>query len=190
MSATASVPANATSMQTNARPWWLMLIEGIAIFIIGAVLLFGSFSTKTETWLFIVTLLGIWWLIRGIFDIVAMFLDHTAWAWKLFMGIISIIAGGYILMYPVYAALVLPRIFVLVLGIWGLIQGIIMLIMAFRGGGWGAGILGVLAIIFGLILIGNYQDLGMGAAFIWVTALFALVGGAFMVVRAFQARSA
>ena len=126
----------------------------------------------------------------GIFDIVAMFLDHTAWAWKLFMGIISIIAGGYILMYPVYAALVLPRVFVLVLGIWGLFQGIIMLIMAFRGGGWGAGVLGVLAIIFGLILIGNYQDLGMGAAFIWVTALFALVGGAFMVIRAFQARSA
>ena len=35
----------------------------------------------------------------------------------------------------------LPRVFVLVLGIWALMEGIILLFMAFRGGGWGAGIL-------------------------------------------------
>ncbi len=48
-----------------------------------------------------------------------MFIDHTAWGWKLFMGVVSIIAGGSILMYPVSAALVLPQVFVCVLGYLG-----------------------------------------------------------------------
>jgi len=48
-----------------------------------------------------------------------MFVDHTAWGWKLFIGLVSIIAGGYILAYPIASALALRWIFVMVLGIWG-----------------------------------------------------------------------
>jgi uncharacterized membrane protein HdeD (DUF308 family) len=142
-----------------------------------------------ETWLLLVELLGLYWLIYGVIEIVHMFTDHRGWGWKLFIGIISIIAGGYILMYPKASALVLPQIFVLVLGIWGLIQGITLLIVAFRGGGWGAGILGVLGIIFGLILIGNYSVPGMGLTFIWVAAIFGLIGGVVLVIQAFRQRS-
>jgi len=188
--AATTAPASATSLQNNARPWWLILIDGIAIAIIGAVFIFGSASSKVETWVFLVTLLGIWWLIRGILDIVSMFIDHTAWGWKLFMGLISIIAGSYILMYPIASAIALPKIFVLVLGIWGLVQGVVMLLLAFRGGGWGAGILGALAILFGLILIGNYNDIGVGISFIWVAAFFALIGGILMIIQSFRQRSA
>ena len=190
MSTTAPAQPSATSFESKPRPWWLMLIEGIVITLIGAVMLFSPVKDKVDVWIFLVWLLGIWWFVRGILDIVSIFIDRSAWGWKLFMGIVGIIAGGYIMMYPGAAALFLPRVFVLVLGIWGLIQGIIMLMMAFKGGGWGPGILGVLAIIFGLILIGNYQDFGMGAAFIWVAALFALVGGIVMIVQSFRTRTA
>jgi uncharacterized membrane protein HdeD (DUF308 family) len=177
-------------MQTKQRPWWLTLILGIAAFIIGAVLLWAPAKTRVETYLLLVTMLGIYWLIWGIMELVSMFVDHTAWGWKLFMGIVSIIAGGYILMYPIASALVLPRIFVLVLGIWGLMEGIILLIMAFRGGGWAAGILGVLAIVFGVILIANYSVPGMGLTMIWVAAIWGLIGGVVMVIQAFRQRRA
>jgi len=121
-------------------------------------------------------------------EIVSMFTDHTAWGWKLFMGIVSIIAGGYILMYPVAAGVALPRIMVLILGIWGLMEGIILLVMAFRGGGWGGGILGVVTIIFGLILMAEYGSLGSGVTMIWVAAIWGLIGGVLMVVQAFRDR--
>ena len=74
------------------------------------------------------------------------------------------------------------------LGIWGLCYGIILLIMAFQGGGWGAGILGVLGIILGLALIGSYYLLGMGVAMIWTAAVFAVIGGIVLIIRAFQSR--
>jgi uncharacterized membrane protein HdeD (DUF308 family) len=177
-------------METKARPWGLLLIEGILAFVVGAILLWAPAKTKVETYQLLVFFLGLYWVIAGILDIVHMFQDHSAWGWKLFIGIVSIIAGGYILMYPVAAGLVLPRIFVLVLGIWGLVYGIILLILAFRGGGWGAGILGVLGILFGLLLMANYMVPGMGLGLLWTAAVFGLVGGVILIVQAFRQRSA
>ena len=62
--------------------------------------------------------------------------------------------------------------------------------MAFKGGGWGAGILGVLGIIFGIILIGDYGKLGSGLAMIWATAIFAFIGGFVQIIQAFRQRKA
>lgn len=180
----------ATSIQTKQRPWWLTLIMGIAAFVVGAILLWAPAKTKVETYQLLIALLGIYWLVGGIVEIISLFVDHTAWGWKLFMGIVSIIAGGYILMYPVAAGAVLPRIMVLMLGLWGLIEGVVLLIMAFKGGGWSAGILGVVAIIFGLILIGEYGRIGSGLAMIWAAAVWGLIGGVILIVQAFRQRKA
>ncbi len=180
----------ATEVQTNQRPWWLILFEGILAVVVGAVLLWAPAKYKLETYQLLVALLGVYWLIQGIFDIVAIFIDHSMWGWKLFIGLVSIIAGGAILMYPIAAAVSLPKVFVLILGIWGLMYGVILLIMAFQGGGWGAGILGVLGIIFGVILMVNYTAPGMGLTMLWTAAVFGVIGGIVMIVQAFRQRSA
>lgn len=181
---------SASQMETKQRPWWLTMVAGILAVIVGAILLWSPAKTKVETYTILVAVLGIYWLVEGIFDIVSIFIDHSMWGWKLFIGLISIVAGGYILSYPIVAALVLPKVFVLVLGFWGLMYGIILLIMAFRGGGWGAGILGALGIIFGIALIANYYVIGMGLAMLWTVAVFAFVGGIAMIFLAFRQRSA
>lgn len=182
--------ASATSLETKDRAWWLILVEGIALVVIGAILLWAPAKTKVETYTILVALLAIYWIISGIMALVNMFMDHTAWAWKLFIGIVSIIAGGYILMYPIATALALPRIFVLVLGIWGLMQGLIYLVLAFKGGGWGFGILGGVFILLGLYLVANWSAPGMGLAMLWAAAFTALIGGVIMIFLAFRQRSA
>jgi uncharacterized membrane protein HdeD (DUF308 family) len=180
----------ATSMETKQRPWGVTLIMGILAFIVGAILLWSPAKTKVEAYQVLVALLGLYWVIKGFIDIVSIFGDHKAWGWKLFMGAISIIAGGYVLTYPIAAGIALPRVLVLVLGFWGLIEGTVLLIMAFRGGSWGAGILGVLAIILGIALLGSYMLPGSGLAMIWVAAVSLLVGGVLMVIQAFRQRRA
>ena len=182
--------ASATSLETKDRAWWLILVEGIALVVIGAILLWAPAKTKVETYTILVALLGIYWIISGIMALVNMFMDHTAWAWKLFIGVVSIIAGGYILMYPIATALALPRIFVLVLGIWGLMQGLIYLVLAFKGGGWGLGILGGVFILFGIYLVANWSAPGMGLAMLWAAAITGLIGGVIMIFQAFRQRSA
>jgi uncharacterized membrane protein HdeD (DUF308 family) len=187
---TTTAAPSATSMQTKQRPWWMTLIMGILAFVVGAILLWAPAKNKVETYQLLIAVLGFYWLIGGIVGIISIFVDHTAWGWKLFMGIISIIAGGYIVMYPVAAGVALPRIFVLILGLWALMQGIILLVMAFKGGGWGAGILGIVEIVFGLILMAEYGSLGSGLVMIWVAALWGVIGGVLMVIQAFRQRKA
>jgi uncharacterized membrane protein HdeD (DUF308 family) len=151
MSATAQTARSGytadTAMQIPQRPWWVGLIMGIVAVVIGAVLLWAPAKTQANTYLLLVTLLGFYWLVDGIIDIVRIFSDRTGWGWRLFMGIIGIMAGGWILMYPRAAALELPQIFVLVLGLWGIMHGILLIFMAFRGAGWAAGILGAVVAI-------------------------------------------
>jgi uncharacterized membrane protein HdeD (DUF308 family) len=185
---TATTQVDPIAMETKPRPWWAPLIMGIAALVIGAILLWAPAKTKVETYTLLVALLGLWWLVSGVLDIVYIFFDKTAWGWKLFMGIVGILAGGAILVYPIAAALTLPRVFTLVLGIWGLFYGMILLINAFRGAGWGAGLLGVLGLIFGGILIANYTTPGMGLSFLWAAAVMAVIGGIALIVQAFRMR--
>ncbi len=182
--------SDSKAIDTPVRPWWLTLVFGIFAVIVGAMLLFGTLSTKVDMWTTLIVLLGFYWLFRGISDIIYMFVDHRGWGWRLFMGIISILAGGAILVYPTVAAVALPQVFMLILGIWGFIQGIMLLFLAFRGGGWGAGLLGALELIFGIILIANYGAIGMGLTFIWVAAVCAFAGGFVMIFQAFRQRKA
>ncbi len=181
----------ATAVQTKPqRPWWLTLILGIAAIVVGALLLWGNLVTQVRTYFLLVEVLGIWWLVDGIFDIVHLFVDHRQWGWKLFIGIVSIIAGGYILMYPVLVGLELPQLFVLILGLWGIVKGLTLLFLAFRGGGWAAGIMGVITLIFGGILVANYGVPGWGLALVWTGAVFAFFGGFFLIYMAFKQRKA
>ena len=172
------------TFETKQNPWWLLLMGGILNVIIGILLL----TIPAKTVLALVWALGLYWVIQGIFVLVAMFVDHTAWGWKLFMGVLGILAGIVVLRHPIASALVIPAILILLLGIQGLVTGIIELVLAFKGGGWGAAILGALSIIFGLVLILNYASPSMILTFIWIVAIFAIVGGIAEIVQAFRQR--
>lgn len=176
----------ATDLETKQSPWWLILLGGCLSIIVGILLL----TTPEKTLPVLVIALGIYWLVSGIFILIGMFEDHTAWGWKLFMGILSIVAGIIIMRYPIASSLVVPSVFILLLGIQGLIVGGISLVMAFKGGGWGAGILGAISIFFGIVLMFNWYKPTWIVSFIWVAAIFAIIGGGFQIYQAFKQKSA
>ena len=176
----------AADLETKQSPWWLILLGDILNIIIGVLLL----TSPVKTVALLVFALGIYWLISGVFILVGMFVDHTAWGWKLFMGVLSILAGIVIIRYPLISTLVVPALLILLLGIQGLIVGIINLVMAFKGGGWGAGILGVVSIIFGILLILNWNEPAWVASLVWVAGIFALVAGVLQIFQGFRQRTA
>ena len=109
------------------------------------------------------------------------------WGWKLIGGIIGVLAGIVVLQHPLWSTLLLPAIYVIILGIQGIIIGGTSLVMAFRGGGWGAGILGALSIVFGIVLLLDPVFIGT-AVLPLVLGAFALVGGIAAIVGAFRLR--
>jgi uncharacterized membrane protein HdeD (DUF308 family) len=175
----------AATLETRQTPWWLQLLGGILTVIVGILLL----TNPVQTTVALVWALGLYWVIQGIFTLIGMFMDHSAWGWKLFMGLLSIVAGVIVLRHPIASTAVIPTVLILLLGIQGLIVGIVMLVMAFKGGGWGMGILGVLSIIFGIILIANFAAPGATLAFIWAAGILAIAGGAIQIVQSIRQRS-
>lgn len=170
------------SSEGKVVPWWVVLIEGIAAIIIGVLLLVNPRVTQAV----LIQFLGIYWFIVGIIDIVRIFMDSSMWGWKLFSGIIGILAGIAIIQYPLWATILVPAVIVWVFGFFGIIIGIIGIIQAFQGAGWGAGILGALSILFGLLLLTN--ALGASLALPFIVGILAIVGGLAALVMAFQMR--
>src|SRR5207244_13628519 len=121
-----------TAASVPANPWWIVLVEGIFALIFGIFLITAPGSTSV----FLVTVLGFYWLIRGIFSIIEIFIPNTGihWGWLLFMGILGIAAGVVVLRNLVYASVVVATFVVVFLAVDGLIMAIMGLIRALPGG--------------------------------------------------------
>ncbi len=182
--------SNGTAMagtQDNSG-WWVPLILGIATIIFGILFLTNPAATSV-TFTFVI---GMYWFARGIIDLVLMFVDTTMWGWKLFVGVIGVLAGWLVMSStldtPFFAALGLGSAFIVVLGIMGIVMGISDIAQAFMGAGWGRGILGVLMILLGIWLVAN--PVGSALALPWLFGVVMIVFGGFSCVAAFMLRSA
>jgi uncharacterized membrane protein HdeD (DUF308 family) len=162
--------------------WWLVLIEGIAALLLGLLLL----ASPVRATAFLVQILGIYWLARGLFYTTNIFIDHAMWGWKLIAGIVGIMTGVLILQHPLGSTVIVPKMLVYIVGLSGLFLGLVGLLQAARGGGWVAGALGVLSIIFGLALLLNpfLASLTMP----WILGLLSLAGGIMAIFGAFGLR--
>jgi uncharacterized membrane protein HdeD (DUF308 family) len=173
--------ANAAIAQpVRPFPWQLTLFEGVAAIIVGILLL----TAPAQTVFVLVQLLGIYWLVRGVFSLGSIIGDSTMWGWKLFLGVLGVIAGILVLQHPISSAILVPAAAVWVLGLDGIIMGCVGVYMAFKGGGVGSAILGVLSIIFGLVLMSS--PLVGALALPWVLGFFGIIGGAIAVYQAFH----
>jgi uncharacterized membrane protein HdeD (DUF308 family) len=132
-----------------------------------------------------------WWLVlvEGIAALIVGILLITVPARSvLISGVLGIAAGFVIIQHPLWSTIIIPTMLILVIAALGVITGISLLPLAFRGGGWGTGILGVLSVILSVVLFFN--------PFIAVVALplvlgaFAIVGGISAIVSSFSLRRA
>ena len=167
----------------EALPWWLVLVEGIVVALLGLILLVAPGASLV----FLVWLLGIYLLVAGVIRIIGIFSDSSSWGWKLVAGILCLIAGLAILSNPLWSTTLTSTWLVILVGFLAMLQGAAGLIVAFQGGGWGMGALSVLGILFGLFLVIN--PLFGVAALTLILAICMLIGGVAAVFQSFRMRS-
>lgn len=186
-----SLAADATKMVVR-KTWWITLVQGIAALIIGILL----FTNPLSTLFTIVILLGVFWLIGGIFDIIGAFTRRNgdkSWWWSIISGIIGIIAGLFLLGNPYASIVALPVTIGILIGILAIASGAINIFKAIRlrneikGEGWII-VWGVISIVLGFWILST--PLLSGASLVWVAAIAAVVGGIAMIFFSFRLRSA
>jgi uncharacterized membrane protein HdeD (DUF308 family) len=179
-------------MTTAAQPtnpvqqfWWIALLQGICAIIIGALLV----AEPAETFLALLPLIGIYWLVIGILSLVRIFIDRSVpWILSLLTGVIGVLAGVAVLRHPLLAAIMIPTVLVIVLGVQGLVMGILEIIEGFRGGGAWSFVLGIINILVGLLLLARPIAAALAVPFVF--GILLLVQGLFLIIWAFRVRSA
>jgi len=172
-----------TFLPQKSDIWWIFLLQGFAGIILGLMLV----TEPAATMVALVTVLGFYWLIMGVLALVQIFVDRaTPWLWSLLTGIVGILAGLLVLRHPLAAALTVPTVIVIVLGVQGLVIGILQIIGGFQGGGVGPFILGAISILVGILLLGS--PIAAAVAVPLVFGVLLLIQGVGLIILAFRVR--
>jgi uncharacterized membrane protein HdeD (DUF308 family) len=164
---------------SKSLPWWLVLIEGVALLLLGMLLMVKPEKTSV----IVVQFLGIYWFLGGIFKIVGLVVDRSMWAAKLIAGILGIIAGILVIQHPLWSATIVGNTLIILLGFVGLVYGGVSLYQAFSGAGWARGILGAVSILLGIALLVDVWAISLSLP--WTLGLLAFVGGFVVIAQAF-----
>ncbi len=150
-------------------PWWLLLVWGILTLLIGCMFLI----TPGMTMVLLITFMGAYWLVGGLFAIGSLAVDRSHMGWKIFLAVINILAGIVILLHPLYSTIFVFLFLEIFIGFWAIFIGISHLYHAYTMKDAGNGVLGIISMIFGILILSNL---------LVVTVLLPYVAGGFAVV--------
>lgn len=185
-----SQPATIGSMVRGL--WWLVLIRGILLVLLGI----AALVWPVVTVLAITLVFGIYAIADGITMIIGSVSNRKTfadWGWLLAQGIITTLAGIFILVFTGTSAVIGTFVLLWFLVFSMLIGGVSEIVVSSRlsgaDKGWGitAGIIDLLLGILVAVLVMT-EPLGAAAAFIWVLAIAAIVFGIFLIIVSFQVR--
>ncbi len=182
MAETTASPQTCWCCSSGLHPWWILLLWGILSLIIGIMFL----TSPGITTLVFVTFLGAYWFVGGIFSLASLAVDRNNMGWKIFLGVINLIAGILILAYPIYSAFFVVTFLIILIGIWACFIGAAHLYQAFTSKDAGNGILGIISLIFGILLL--IFPLISAVLVPFVAGIFAIVIGIAAIVTSFSAK--
>ncbi|HLI71210.1 MAG TPA: HdeD family acid-resistance protein [Ktedonobacteraceae bacterium] len=162
-----------------------LLIWGILIAIFGLCAIFLPHLTLMS----IIFLFGVFAAVNGLLSIYTAFHERatsSAWRAPLVEGVISLIIGLLVLLWPHVTAIIVLYL----IAAWAIITGIFQLVRAFRGeyrlmSPFHA-IAGVAAILLGIFLLA-VSPLAVMISLMWIVGLYALIYGTVQIIRSFFA---
>ena len=154
-------------------PWWYVLLEGIIGMGFGLALMFAPITTLDA----IFPLMGAYWIaVSGLALIIIVTPSGAGRRLTLLIrGVIGLIGGFLLFNLPSNTSLADPSVLANLVGVMGIIVGLVGLLQAVKGGGWGAAILGAISIFLGVSLLG--ATVGVLLKFVWFIGLLTAVGG-------------
>jgi 1-acyl-sn-glycerol-3-phosphate acyltransferase len=166
-------------------PWWYVLIEGIIGLGFGLALMFAPITTLDA----IFSLLGAYWMAVSALALVIVVTPYGAGRrlTLLIRGLIGLIGGFLLFNLPNNTSLTNPSILANLVGVMGIVVGLVGLLQAVKGGGWGAAILGAISIFLGVSLLGSTVVVLLN--FIWFIGLLTAVGGLLGLLLALRLRN-
>lgn len=175
-------------MNNNTLPWWLGVLTGIVFIFIGISMVLNPALAALD----LMVLLGLYWLIAGVIDIIALVFDRSKGntGLRLAGNVIGIIAGLLIINNAIIATVITATFLTYLIAFAFLFNGFAHMLVGSKNSktntvkwSWGSLVIGLIYMLFGLYIIVG-PTLLIAATFVWVTGIFAVVAGALVVTSA------
>jgi uncharacterized membrane protein HdeD (DUF308 family) len=174
-------------MATTAAPnhgWVLLLLWGMAWIILGFFLLFQPGITA----MLLVQIMAVFWVVGGVIDLMNG-LTHAqpSRGWRIFSGMLGIVAGVVIMVHPIVGTLVTVAFGFYLLAFAVIVTGLINMVGGFKKTlSWGASLLGLVQVILGIFLV-THPLVGM-LAYVPTLGIVAIAGGIVIIAGAFKVK--
>ena len=167
--------------------WWTIALRGFAAVLFGI----AAFMWPGITLWVLGPLFGAYAMINGVFAMIEAFsrdVSRERWWALLFEGIVSIVIGAMILIWPGLTAMGL----LFLIAFWAIMTGVFEIITAIRlrheiRGEWLMALIAILSMAFGLLLLA-FPAPGAFSVILMIRA-FVFAIGALMIALAFKLRS-
>ena len=168
--------------------WWLPLIRGILLCLLGGYALFRPGMTIGA----LAQVVGIFVIVDGILSIVAGIMgDVPSRGWVIVRGVLEILVGAFVFANPLFVAGVTGTFLVYVLAFSAILSGVLEIVAAIQdrkqieGEGWLI-LGGAITLLFGVVLL--ISPLSFGLFMVRVLGAFAIFSGVSLIVFAFRLR--
>ena len=175
------------AVQAIRRNWWMLVVRGVLAIIFGLIVLL----VPRIALLALVYVFAAYALIDGLMAVYIAIRERgslSRWGRVLFEGILGIIIGIVAFIHPGFTALVLLYVVAIWAVVTGIMEiATAFAIRGFAAREWALGLAGVLSIIFGIVLF-IFPGAGI-LSILWLVGIYAIIFGILFIVRAFQLRS-
>lgn len=170
-----------------AKHWWAILVRGVVAILFALLAFFATGFTMDLLLLF----LGVYLILDGLFSVVGSAMaapDHSNWWMLMLEGLVSLVAGLAIWLYPGISLVIMLYI----VAVWAIVTGIFEFLASMTAS-WAAsgkvflGVTGVLSIILGVMVL-IYPEFTV-SAIIWLMGIYALVIGVSMIFLGLKLRA-
>jgi uncharacterized membrane protein HdeD (DUF308 family) len=168
--------------------WWLVLIRGILAILFGLFALFAP-GTALLALVFVFGAYAIIDGITAIVAGIRHRKDESHWGWQVFQGVVSVIAGIIAFVWPgvtVLAILFVIAFWSIISGVAQIVESFTMRKRGLTSWGWTLAA-GIVSVLFGIVLLA-WPGAGL-ITLLWLVGVFALVFGVIFVVWALRLRT-
>lgn len=171
--------------------WWIVLLRGITVLVLGLLLLFNPGSTLITIMMF----LGAYWLIDGIILIINSVQRRKSGESSnlgILSGVLGVIAGLVVFSRPLAAAFLTQVFLIYFLAFMAIANGASSIVTGFKlrkeiKNEWTIILGGILTVFFGILLLS--KPLVGSALLLWLLGIIAIVGGIAIIVLAFKVKN-
>ncbi len=170
------------------RLWWLPLLRGIMLVILGGYALFRPGMTMVA----LAQVIGFFVIVDGVIAVAAgLFGEVPSRGWTIVRGLLEILIGIFVFAHPFFSAAITGKFILTVIAVGAIISGVLEIIASIRdrkeiqGEGWMM-LAGALAILFGLVILA--APLAFGQMIVRMLGAYTVFFGISMIVFAFRMR--